>query len=58
MLPTHRIFFEPETFFCKPGELSTKDTGAVALLKGKKVEENKPIMKEHFLSTKQGCFFT
>ncbi|XP_068702533.1 apoptosis-inducing factor 1, mitochondrial-like isoform X1 [Montipora foliosa] len=31
------IFFEPETFFCKPGELSTKDTGAVALLKGKKV---------------------
>lgn len=31
------IFFEPEIFFCKPGELPSKETGAVALLKGKKV---------------------
>lgn len=31
------IFFEPEVFFCKPGELPSKETGAVALLKGKKV---------------------
>lgn len=31
------IFFEPEVFFCKPGELSTKENGGVALLKGKKV---------------------
>ncbi|KAL9971677.1 hypothetical protein ACROYT_G017875 [Oculina patagonica] len=31
------IFFEPEVFFCKPGELPTKENGAVALLKGKKV---------------------
>lgn len=33
------IFFEPETFFCKPGELPAKETSAVALLKGKKVVE-------------------
>lgn len=31
------IFFEPEAFFCKPGELPTKENGGVALLKGKKV---------------------
>ena len=32
-----RIFFEPEAFFCKPGELPSKEEGGVALLKGKKV---------------------
>lgn len=31
------IFFEPEAFFCKPGELPSKEEGGVALLKGKKV---------------------
>lgn len=31
------IFFEPEVFFSKPGELPTKENGGVALLKGKKV---------------------
>ena len=31
------IFFEPEVFFSKPGELPTKESGGVALLKGKKV---------------------
>ena len=30
------IFFEPEVFFSKPGELAAKENG-VALLKGKKV---------------------
>ena len=32
------IFFEPEVFFSKPGELPTKENGGVALLKGKKVQ--------------------
>lgn len=39
----YRIFFEPETFFCKPGELPTKENGGVALLKGKKVRRRKRI---------------
>ena len=41
-----RIFFEPEAFFCKPGELQSKEEGGVALLKGKKVRifENSNIL--------------
>ena len=39
------IFFEPEVFFSKPGELPTKENGAVALLKGKKVTVKK-VCKE------------
>ena len=38
---SHSIFFEPEVFFSKPGELLTKENGGVALLKGKKVTVKK-----------------
>lgn len=38
---SHSIFFEPEVFFSKPGELPTKENGGVALLKAKKVTVKK-----------------
>ncbi|XP_033095726.1 apoptosis-inducing factor 1, mitochondrial-like [Anneissia japonica] len=31
------IFFEPDSFYCDPSELSTKENGGVAILKGHKV---------------------
>lgn len=34
---TNSIFYEKDTFFCAPHELSTKETGGVALLRGHKV---------------------
>ena len=43
------ILFEPDSFYCQPGELPGKETGGVALVKGKKVW----VMIRHLLEGTQ-----